>query len=170
MKTLLYFLICAGLERFNDERVSTLKTGKWTYLSDHGVVEEQLAEHDGRLVDHVEALGVGEDLLVLLGDPIPLLILENGRTIPAFKLLHDDHTYLVDELLDKVVEQVDPLGLGLLEVVVHGEVGHARGQVLHPPLHGLLAHVLAPVLVVVAPIVVPADNSFQLYSNRGEYF
>ena len=125
-------------------RVSTLKTGKWTYLSDHGVVEEQLAEHDGRLVDHVEALGVGEDLLVLLGNPI---------------------TLLVDELLDKVVEQVDPLGLRLLEVVVHSEVGHARGQILHPPLHGLLAHVLAPVLVVVAPIVVPADNSFQLYSS-----
>ena len=59
------------------------------YLSDHGVVEEQLAEHDGRLVDHVEALGVGEDLLVLLGDPIPLLILENGRMIPAFRLLHN---------------------------------------------------------------------------------
>ena len=66
-----------GVGRFNDERVSTLKTVKWTYLSDHGVVEEQLAEHDGRLVDHVEALGVGEDLLVLLSYPLSLLILDN---------------------------------------------------------------------------------------------
>ena len=35
-------------------------------LGHHGVVEEELAEHDGRLVYHVETLGVGEDLLVLL--------------------------------------------------------------------------------------------------------
>ena len=59
-----------------ESQISRLVSGH-AYLSDHGFVEEQLAENDGRLVDHVEALGVGKDLLVLLGDPLTLLILEN---------------------------------------------------------------------------------------------
>ena len=55
-------------------------------LGHHGVIEEELAEHDRRLVNHVETLGVGEDLLVFLShlfeeENVQLSIWSNGQLV-----------------------------------------------------------------------------------------
>lgn len=55
--------------------------------------------------------------------------------------------------LDKVVEEVDPLLQGLLQVLAEGQVLSVRADLLHPALLGLLSRLLRPVLVIVISVL-----------------
>ncbi|CAN8009683.1 unnamed protein product, partial [Ixodes pacificus] len=103
------------------------------HLAQHLVVEEQLAQHQGcGLQAHLEPLGLPDHL-------------------PGVQAA-------VPPPLDEVVEDVHPLLLALLQVVVQHQALGPRGESLHATsLHhhlGVLAGVLRPVVVGVVPPVV----------------
>uniref|UniRef100_A0A6B0VAL3 Uncharacterized protein n=1 Tax=Ixodes ricinus TaxID=34613 RepID=A0A6B0VAL3_IXORI len=98
------------------------------HLAQHLVVEEQLTQHQGRLVTHLEPLSLSDHL-------------------PGVQAA-------VPPPLDKVVEDVHPLLLTLLQVVVQHQALGPRGQGLHATGLGVLAGVLRPVVVGVVPPVV----------------
>ena len=52
------------------------------------------------------------------------------------------------------MEDVDPLNLRFVEVVVNDEAAQPPGQRLHPPPDRLLAGVLPPVHLVLPPVLI----------------
>ena len=100
-------------------------------LLEHLVVEEQLAEDDRGLVLDLQPLRLGENLL--------------GDWAVDQALLH----------LDELEEDVNPLLLALVHIAVDHKPGDAAGQLLLGALRdGLVAGVLDPLSLVLAPVVI----------------
>ncbi len=108
--------------------------------------EEDLTQHDRRLVGDLQPLGLGQDGLLVR---------------------HLQLVVLLDLGLDEVVQDVDPVMLGLLEVVVHSQTLDPGGQLLHALLDGGLVDVNRPFALVVVVAEVVLDGVVPVASVEG---
>lgn len=145
------------------------------------LVKEQLTQDEGAHGLNVQTLRLGQDLLVGPVDGSVLLPLlqvrellfssvysaslkcsrfsQTGSAPQMLKAFSHEHNGQSEAAhFDKVVEQIDPLLQGLLQVIAQRQVLGVVADFLHAPPLRLLRGLLCPVLIFVISILHPRQE------------